>query len=308
MTNLRSELDRYVSLRQGLGYKYNQPAQRLSDFVSFMEQQGAQTITTKLALAWVTKPPARQPTWSIRLSDVRCFARHVAQIDPRTEVPPVNLLPPFKRPKPYIYSDAEISALLTAALRLPPTHGLRRWTFHCFFGLIAVTGLRHSEALHLRRDDVDLNAGVLTVRETKFGKTRLVPLHPSTTDILADYAQRRDTQLRSNAGEYFFVAERGGRLLQQNVYQVFWRLSRQIGIRRPGEHNGPRIHDLRHWFAVQSLLNWYRAGEDVEQLLPVLSTYLGHAKVRDTYWYLTSCPELMEHAAQRLDKRWDAES
>lgn len=308
MTSLRSTLERYVSIRQGLGYKYDKPAQRLSDFVTFMEQQGADIITTKLALAWATLPPDRHPSWSIRLTDVRCFARHVAHFDPRTEVPPVNLLPPLRRAKPYIYSDAEINALLAAALRLPPTHGLRRWTYHCFFGLIAVAGLRHSEALHLRRKDVDLDEGILTVRETKFGKSRLVPLHPATIDTLVSYAERRDAHLGSQCSEYFFVAERGGRLLHQYVHRVFWRLSRQIGIRRPGERNGPRIHDLRHRFAVQTLLNWYRAGEDVEQQLPVLSTYLGHAYVRDTYWYLSSCPELMGHAARRLDKRWEARS
>jgi integrase len=306
MTSLRSALARYIGIRQGLGYKYTGPAQRLSDFVTFMEQQGADVITTKLALSWATLPPDRHPSWSIRLTDVRCFARHVVHIDPRTEVPPVDVLPPLRRAKPYIYSDAEVTALLSAALQLPPSHGLRRWTYHCFFGLIAVTGLRHSEALHLRRDDVDLNDGILTVHETKFGKSRLVPLHPTTIDTLVNYAERRDAHLGLQGSEYFFVAERGGRLLHQYVHRVFWRLSRQIGIRRPGERNGPRIHDLRHRFAVQTLLNWYRAGEDVEQQMPVLSTYLGHAYVRDTYWYLSSCPELMEHAARRLDKRWEA--
>ena len=308
MTNLRSALERYISIRQGLGYKYNQPARRLSAFVTFMEQHGADVITTKLALAWATLLPDRQPSWSIRLTDVRCFARHVIHIDPRTEVPPVKLLPPIRRAKPYIYSEMEVGALLAAALQLPPTYGLRRWTYHCFFGLIAVAGLRHAEALHLCRKDVDLDEGILTIRETKFGKSRFVPLHPTTIDVLTNYAERRDAHLRSQCSEYFFVAERGGRLLHQYVYRVFWRLSRQIGIRGSGERNGPRIHDLRHRFAVQTLLNWYRAGEDVERRLPVLSTYLGHAYMRDTYWYLSSCPELMEHAAGRLDKRWEAGS
>lgn len=305
MTSLRSALERYISIRRGLGYKYDKPAKRLSDFVIFMERQGAEIITTQWALAWATSPPDRQPSWAIRLTDVRCFARHVAHIDPRTEVPPVNLLPPLRRAKPYLYSDTEISALLAAALRLPPAQGLRRWTYHGLFGLIAVTGLRHSEALHLRRKDVDLEEAILTVRETKFGKSRLVLLHSTTIDTLVSYAERRDAHLGSQCSEYFFVAERGGRLLPQYVYRVFWQLSRQIGIRHPGERHGPRIHDLRHRFAVQTLLNGYRAGEDIEQQLPVLSTYLGHACVRDTYWYLSSCPELMEHVARRLDKRWE---
>lgn len=308
MSSLRSVLECYINIRRGLGYKYHQPAKRLSDFVTFMEKQGAEVITTKRALAWATLSPDRQPSWSIRLTDVRGFARHVAQFDSRTEVPPVNLLPPPRRAKPYLYSDAEISALLSAALRLPPTQGLRRWTYHCLFGLIAVTGIRHSEALHLKREDVDFEGAILTVRETKFGKSRLVPLHSTTVNTLTRYAERRDAHLEAQCSDYFFVAERGGRLLPQYVYRVFWQLSRQIGIRRPGEHHGPRIHDLRHRFAVQTLLNAYRTGEDIEQQLPVLSTYLGHTCVRDTYWYLSSCPELMEHAVRRLDKQWEVRS
>ncbi len=308
MSDLRSSLKRYVSMRQGLGYKYKMPARRLSDFVTFMENKRAKTITTKLALEWATSPADRQATWSIRLTDVRCFARHLAHFDPETEVPQADILPPLRRAKPYIYSETEINALLTAALKLPPTGALRRWTYHHLFGLLSATGLRHSEALCLRRNDVDLKEGVLTVRETKFGKSRLVPVQPTTIDALASYARRRDLHLGPQCSDYFFVAERGGRLLHQYVHRVFWRLSREIGIRRAGERNGPRIHDFRHRFAVQTLLNWYRAGVDVEQQLPVLSTYLGHAYVRDTYWYLSACPELMEHAARRLDKRWEAGS
>ena len=191
---------------------------------------------------------------------------------------------------------------------LPPTNALRRWTYHCLFGLIAVAGLRHSEVLDLRRDDVDLEQGILTIRETKFGKSRLVPLHPTTVAVLSDYAARRDAHIGPPRSPFFFVAEQGGRLLHQYVYRVFWQLSRQIGLRKKGQRNGPRIHDLRHSFAVKTLINWYRAGEDVEQELPVLSTFLGHTYVRDTYWYLSEVPELMAHAAQRLDKRWEAYS
>lgn len=191
MTSLRSALVRYVSIRQGLGYKDIRPAKRLADFAAFMERQSADIITTKLAMTWATLAPDRHASWSIRLSNVRGFARHVALFDPRTEVPPAKLLPPLRRPKPYIYSDDEISALLSAALQLPSTGGLRRWTYHCFFGLIAVTGLRNSEARNLLCKDVDLDEGILTVRETKFDKSRLVPLHPTTIDTLASYAERR---------------------------------------------------------------------------------------------------------------------
>jgi len=306
MTNLHSELKRYLSMRKGLGYKYQHQTRRLTDFVSFMEKRKATTITTKLAMEWATLPPDRHASWALRLTDVRGFARHIANIDPKTEVPPVGMLPGLKRAKPYVYSDAEINALLAAALSLPPADGLRRWTYHHLFGLIAVTGMRLSEAIGLQRDDVDLEAGVLTVRLTKFGKSRLVPLHPTTSAALRNYAQRRDAHCASPCAPHFFVAERGGPLLHQYVHRVFWRLSREIGLRRPGDHSGPRVHDFRHRFAIWTLLGWYREGTDVEKMLPVLSTYLGHTCVRDTYWYLSACPELMQEAAQRLDRHWEA--
>jgi integrase len=239
------------------------------------------------------------------LTDVRGFARHVANIDPKTQVPPAGILPGLKRAKPYVYSDAEIDALLAAALALPPEDGLRRWTYHCLFGLIAATGMRLSEAIGLQREDVDLDTGVLTVRQSKFGKSRLVPLHPTTRAALRSYAERRDAHLGSRCGPHFFVAERGGRLLHQYVHRVFWRLSREIGLRRPGDRTGPRVHDFRHRFAIRTLLSWYREGTDVEKKLPALSTYLGHTCVRDTYWYLSACPQLMQEAARRLDRRWE---
>ena len=308
MTGLRSALERYLSMRQGLGYKYQQQARRLASFVSFMEERKATIITAKLAMAWATLPPDRHASWALRLTDVRGFARHVANFDPNTEVPPAGILPGFKRAKPHIYSDKEIDALLAAALALPPKNGLRRWTYHYLFGLIAMTGMRLSEAIGLERDDANLEAGVLTVRSTKFGKSRLVPLHPSTCSALRSYGERRDAHLGSRCGPYFFVAERGGRLLHQYVHPVFWRLSREMGLRGPDDHSGPRVHDFRHSFAIRTLLNWHRAGMNVEQKLPALSTYLGHSSVRDTYWYLSSCPELMHEAVQRLDRWWEAKS
>jgi len=306
MSKLRSALERYLSMRKGLGYKYQHQTRRLTDFVSFMERRKATTITAKLATEWATLPSGRQATWALRLSDVRGFARHVASIDLRTEVPPAGTLPRLKRAKPYIYSDAEIEALLATALALPPEDGLRRWTYHALFGLIAVTGMRLCEATGLERDDVDLDAGLLTVRSSKFGKSRLIPLHPTTIVAMRSYAERRDGHLGSRCGPTFFVAERGGRLLYSYVYRVFWRVSRDIGLRHLGDHTGPRVHDFRHRFAIRTLLGWYDAGVDVEQKLPALSTYLGHTCVRDTYWYLSACPELMQEAVRRLDRRWEA--
>jgi integrase len=306
MTDLRSALERYLTIRKGLGYKYEQQTRRLADFVAFMEKCKATTITTKLALEWATLPPDRHASSALRLNDVRGFARHVAGLDPGTEVPPVGLLPGGKRARPYVYSDAEIDALLTAALALPPENGLRRWTYHTLFGLFAVTGMRMSEAIGLERDDVDLDAGVLTVRLTKFGKSRLVPLHPATCTALRRYAERRHARLGSRGSSTFFVGERGGRLLPEHVGRVFRCVSREVGLRSYGDRTGPRIHDFRHRFAIRTLLDWYRDGKDVEQKLPVLSTYLGHTCVSDTYWYLSACPELMQEAARRLDRRWEA--
>jgi len=307
MTDLHSALQRYLSMRKGFGFKYQHQTRRLADFVSFMDKRKATTITTKLAMEWATLPPGRHASWTLRLTDVRGFARHIASIDPKTEVPPIGMLPSLKRAKPYVYSDAEIDALLAAALCLPPSGALRRWTYHCLFGLIAVTGMRLSEAIGLQCDDVDLDAGVLTIRLTKFGKSRLVPVHPTTSAALRNYAQRRDAHLTTRRDPHFFVAERGGPLLHQYVHRVFWRLSREIGLRRPGDHTGPRVHDFRHRFAICTLLGWYREGVDIEKKLPSLSTYLGHSCVRDTYWYLSACPELMQEAAQRLDRRWGSQ-
>ena len=305
MTDLHSALQRYLSMRKGLGYKYDHQTRRLADFVSFMDSRKATTITTKLAMEWATLPPDRHASWALRLTDVRGLARHIANIDLKTEVPPVGILPGLKRAKPYVYSDAEINALLAAALSLPPSGALRRWTYHGLFGVIAVTGMRLSEAINLKCDDVDLDAGVLTIRLTKFGKSRLVPLHPTTSAALRNYAQRRDSHLPSQRSPNFFVAERGGPLLHQYVHRVFWRLSREVGLRQPGDHAGPRVHDLRHRFAIRTLLNWYREGIDIDKALPSLSTYLGHTCVRDTYWYLSACPELMQEAARRLGQRWE---
>lgn len=306
MSTLRASLGDYVAMRRGFGFKFRHQEKRLTSFVQFMEQRGASVITRQLALEWAMMPADRFPTWSLRLTDVRGFARHLHSIEPRTEVPETGVLPALRRSKPYIYSDEEIRRLLSAALALPPVNGLRRWTYHCLFGLLAVTGLRISEALALRCDDVDLVHGILTVRDTKFGKSRLVPLHPTTRRMLVHYARRRDAHLRRPRSPYFFVAERGGQLLLQYVHRVFWRLSRQIGLRGTSDHTGPRLHDFRHRFAVETLLRWYRSGQSVELLLPVLSTYLGHTCIRDTYWYLSACPELMGHAARRLEARWGA--
>ncbi len=308
MSTLEATVAEYVALRRSLGFKFYGPEQRLKGFVRFMAQRKATVITYPLALEWATQPPGKRASWALRFSDVRGLSQYLRSREPRTAVLPARVLPFSKRTKPYLYSDVEIRQLLEATSSLRPAKGLRRWTYYCLFGLLIVTGLRIGEALALKRTDVDLQNGILTIEGTKFGKSRLVTVHATTCAVLRHYARRRDRHLDPPRSPYFFVAEHGGRLLHQHVYTVFWRLSRQIGLRKPTDRTGPRIHDFRHRFAVGTLVHWYRSGQPIEQLLPVLSTYLGHVCVQDTYWYLSGCPELLGQAIKRLEHRWEVRS
>lgn len=310
MNTLRAAIEDYLAMRRGLGFKLCRAGKGLLDFLSFLEARGATYITTSLALEWAQQPESAQPAeWAQRLSYVRGFARYQSAIDPRTEVPSSEFLPYRpRRAQPYLYTDEEIGRLLEAALKLPPADGLWRWTYHGLLGLLVVSGLRISEAMGLKLEDVDLSEGVLTVRGAKLGKSRLVPLHVSTRQALADYKLRRANFLAGRPAPYFFISKRGHRLDGGNVRRTFYQLSRQIGLRSPDSRSGPRLHDFRHRFAVETLLRWYRAGDDVERRLPVLSTYLGHVHVSDTYWYLTACPELMGLAVERLEQRWEVPS
>ena len=308
MICLRKAVTEYLTMRRSLGFKLRDMGYSLHHFVSFMEQEGASIITVDLALRWAQQPQGVQPAhWARRLSFVRSFARYWSAIDHRTEIPPVGLLPyRSKRATPYIYSDEEIELLLKAAKNLPPSKSLRPYTYCTLFGLLTVTGMRISEIIRLDRDDIDLNQKLLTVRMTKFNKSRMIPLHPSTVENLKHYLQRRDQLYPRSSVSRFFLSNQGIPLTDCMVRWTFVKISRQIGLRKIGDKNGPRIHDLRHRFAVTTLLNWYRNGVDVEQRLPVLSTYLGHAHVTDTYWYLSAIPELLALTKHRLEKRWEA--
>lgn len=308
MTRLRAAIQDYLALRRSLGFTLRRTESGLRDFAAFLEAQGATHITTALAVAWATQRAHHQPAeWASRLTVVRGFARHWHATDPRTEVPPWGLLPyRGRRARPSLYTAEEIQRLLAAARRLPPVNGLRGWTYACLVGLLAATGLRRGEALALTPADVDLGEGVLTIRHSKFGKSRLVPLPPSTQQALAQYAAQRDTRLGPVPMRTCLVSDRGRPLEPSTVHRTFCALSRQTGLRGPADRHGPRLHDFRHRFAVETLVQWYRAGEDVERRLPVLSTYLGHVHVSDTYWYLSACPELMGLARERLDRRWEA--
>lgn len=307
MTPLGQAIQDYLALRRSLGFKLREAGIYLAKFAAFLEARGVEHITTALALEWVQQSPVAQPaTWAQRLGHVRGFARHHRASDPQTEIPPPGLLPfQPQRARPYLYSEEEIARLLHCALELPSAGGLRPWTFHCLLGLLSVTGLRIGEAIRLQLEDVDLQEGLLTIRGTKFGKSRLVPIHHSTQEVLKQYRVRRERCLGGRAASSFFITSRGHSLDIGDIHRTFYKLSRQIGLRGETASHGPRLHDFRHRFAVQTLLCWYRSGEDVERRLPVLSTYLGHVHVADTYWYLSAYPELMGLAVARLEQRWE---
>jgi integrase/recombinase XerD len=307
MNRLRKAVRDYLTMRRSLGFKLVRHEAGLHEFVSFLARRSSSHITVKLALEWATQDSNHKPyEWAARLSIVRGFTRHWSATDPSTEVPPLGLLP-YRPPRarPYFYSNHEIEELLKAAKTRPSIDPLRPWTYYCLFGLLAVTGLRLGEALNLRIGDMDWSEGILTIRGAKFGKSRLVPLHASTRKVLADYAQRRDCRFGARGEGHFLVNKNCNRLDKGEVHRVFYILSRQIGLRAVDASRGPRLHDFRHRFAVQTLLRWYRSGEDPKRRLPILSTYLGHAHVTDTYWYLTGTPELLGAAGKRLEKRWE---
>jgi len=306
MRTIRQAVEDYLSLRRSLGFKLKDHERRLREFVIFLQKKKASRISTLVALQFATQPQSVQPAeWTARLCTVRGFARYRSGDDPATEIPPLGLLP-YRPPRarPYLYSEEEIRQLLQAAKNLPATYSLKPWTYHCLFGLLAVTGLRISEALNLQLADVDWSEGILTIQGAKFGKSRLVPLHASTRRALLAYTKRRDRFFAEAPISHFFASSRGQRLDGGDVRRTFYKLSRQIGLRTASASHGPRLHDFRHRFAVQTLLRWYRKGVDVERRLPILSTYLGHAHVTDTYWYLTSTPELRGAAGKRMEKRW----
>jgi integrase/recombinase XerD len=310
MKSLHRAVDDYLALRRSLGYKLRHHERSLHPFISFLKEHKASYITSKLALEYVTQRSNRTLSFqAYLLGMIRNFAAFRIGADPRTEIPAINLLPsPSQRAHPYLYSKKEIRQLLAAALGMKTRHPLSPQTHYCLLGLFAVSGLRLSEAINLQLADVDLAEGILTVRGTKFGKSRLVPLHRSVRAVLLDYARRRDQFFPRRLTTFFFVNSRGRKVDKSTLTVIFHRLSRQIGIRQPGSRQGPRLHDFRHRFAIETLLGWYRHGKDATRCLPVLSTFLGHVNVTHTYWYLGSTPELMTAAGKLLEARWKGTS
>jgi site-specific recombinase XerD len=277
--------------------------------LDFLEREGSEFITSELALRWAVEPRnVQRATWARRLSMVRQFAAWLSTTDPRTEVPPHRLLTARRRRnKPHIFTEQEIVQLMAEAGRLASRTGLRALTYTTLIGLLAATGLRPGEALALDRSDVDLDSGILSIRETKFGKSRFVPVSDSTRVALLEYAKQRnilDTRRRTDA---FLVSERGARLTGFGARRTFAQISCVVGLRadtgtrRVGR--GPRLQDFRHCFATRKLIEWYRAGLDVGRELPKLTTYLGHVDIAHTYWYLEAVPELLQLATERLGGR-----
>ena len=297
---LDGALTDYLAVRRSLGFKLTRDGLLLRQFVAFCEQTGANRITSEVALAWVTSPAKASPSWlNMRLSMVRGFACWLQASHPSTEVPPRGWLPPVRRTTPYLYSEADIVALMAAAQRA-------RWplsaaTYETLVGLLAVTGLRIGEAIRLDRADVSLVDGLLTIRESKFGKTRQVPIHPSTVENLRSYLRRRSTLSPAPSEPALFVHPAGNRINYEAVQGMFRSLVQRNGLTPRSERRRPTIHGLRHTFAVNTLVGWYRDGVDIQARLPVLSTWLGHADPKWTYWYLSATPELLTLAAQRLE-------
>lgn len=310
MKKIQKGIKEYISMRQALGFELEHVERRLFDFISFMQEERVSYITKEIAIKWAKKPKNARPSWwAKRLSLVRGFSKYWSAIDTRTEIIPVDLLPAkFERRIPYIYTKEEINKLLGATKSLSSKIGLRPLTYYTLFGLISVTGLRISEAVSIKSENVDLRECVLTICESKFKKSRIVPIHTSTRNKLKKYAIKRDYLLKGFSAPTFFVSDIGSTLTVHTVRSTFRIISRQIGLRGPSDSFGPRLHDMRHRFAVNTLINWYRSGLDVERNISKLSTYLGHAHVEDTYWYLSAVPELLALAGNRFEKRWEAMS
>jgi integrase/recombinase XerD len=309
MSPLGQALADYLRVRRALGFKLERTERLLAQFVAYLHDRNAQVPTIEDALAWATSPTDATPRWwAHRLSTVRGFAVHLHALDPRVEVPPPGLLRSGpRRQTPYLYSQADLTALVDAAGMLPRPLGAA--TYQTLIGLLAVTGMRVGEAIRLDRDDLDADHDeLLRIRHSKFGKSRLLPLHPTTVAALRDYLKVRDELLPAPTSPALLISTAGTRLGYNNVWRTFHRLARQAGLTARSASCRPRIHDLRHSFAVATMLDWYADGADVPALLPRLSTYLGHADPKHTYWYLQAAPELLALAAHRLDTHLAAQA
>lgn len=304
-STMRAAVDEYLAVRRKLGFALRVEGEELGRFARFADEAGhTGPITTEIAVRWATLPADASRLYHARRLDlVRRLSRYRAAFEPATEIPPEGLLgPSYGRREPHIYWDSEISALLSLASQLGPPGGLRPCTYATLFGLLACTGLRISEALALARSHVDLDAGVITVAAGKFRRARLVPVHPTTVQELRVYSDHRDGYCRTPRSAAFFLSECGTSLKYRKVLGTFWSLRRQLGWAAGRGARPPRIHDLRHTLVVRRLLRWYEDGSDLDRKVAALSTYVGHVKVSNTYWYLTAIPELLAVGAARFEQ------
>lgn len=301
VSELSGALADYLRLRRSLGHKMAEASWLLPDFVGFLEERGQCTVTIAAALEWVKARQGEVVTTLSprRITAVRGFARYLTGIDPATEVPPLGLVPHRARwREPFVYSVADIAAVLREAMRIDPP--LRAATYYTLIGLLAAAGLRVGEAINLDRGDINWPEGVLLIRETKFGKSRYVPLHPSTLQALREYDALRTEAVPRPKDPAFFISRTARRLIYAVVHPTFRHLVTAAGV-GTGAPRPPRLHDLRHTFAIRTLLTWYRAGANVQAKIPALSTYLGHREPASTYWYLSAAPELLALAAARRE-------
>jgi len=309
MNSLRESVSDYLELRRSLGFRLKKDERLLRDFADFMQRRHASHITAKLAVKWARQPASTDANYLAgRLRAVRSFARHRILTDARTEVPPTDLLPRRQSSfQPHIFSQEEITRLLAASLqRRRGAKPISRWSRYAIFGLLSVTGMRVGEALNLDLEDVDLEEGVMTIRNTKFGKSRLVPVHPTTRAALNRYLEQRNAFLAGRIVRPFFISSLARRITHSTLNRSFRRLLRKLGLGGIPDASGPRLHDMRHSMAVEVLRRCYEAGADPERRLPALSTYLGHSHLNYTYWYLHQNPSLMKQAVTRLEHYWEA--
>lgn len=304
--SMQSLVQQYVDQRRRFGFALEIPAKQLMDFARFAdEKQHRGPLSSRIILEWVQGRATRAArfTWARRLVVIRPFLKHLAGFIPGVEIPPAGIFGSAKRRlTPHIYTDQEITDLVTAAGQMQAGGTLRSAVYQTLFGLIAATGLRISEALNLRWGDINLTQGALTVRQTKFCKSRLLPLHPTVIAALAGYASLRQRRSPVSENAPFFISVRGSRLPKSTAHQAFQRLRKKLQWTARGGHAAPRIHDLRHTFICRRVMLWHKHGINIDHAMVVLSTYVGHAKVTDTYWYLTAVPELMAVAGNSFER------
>lgn len=308
--SMQAHANNYLNERRRLGFSLRSIGYSVNSFARYVDALNIQEpLTVEIMSDWARldkNNSKNTATWARRLKQLRPFTRYLKHFEPHTEVPDDSTFGRIgQRLAPHIYSEQEIIDLLAAAHCLDSSIGLRGSTYETLFGLMASTGLRVSEAVHLSDTDVDLKCGTLTIKQTKFAKSRYVPLHPSTIEILRQYRFQRNLLIEVTDETPFFVGNRGQRIGQElslrQVNRVFISLRKQLGWINRGAHDGPRIHDLRHTFVVRRVMLWLEQGVDVDQQMLALSTYVGHAKVSNTYWYLTGIPQLMAVAADKFE-------